>query len=498
MRPPQRLAILLPALVFAACLLLSPQLGDHRIQLEAGPGLDPYLDALVTESPLPAGWLTTARGGSYSLRLMALPADEEPPGGAYDCGIAHRVAAVDLGDPRYSVSKAEAESLGVEDIETVEPPRRALAVDGLWPGEKGYALDARLAIVLRPASPMRLRVPAELSSWMQKAAALAKERARSSEPFTLVAAGDLQVGRAQWRLLSSGEAGLEELVSPDILSLLRSGSVAAVNLESAISAGGEPNPRKRYRFLMPPGSSAALASAGFDVLLLANNHGLDYGESAFLDTLGELEKSGPLYVGAGRDLAEASAPRYVEAGSSRLAFVGYAFFPRENLGFSRSEAAAGEGKPGIAADLEATVASIREAAASGATVVVLAHGGTEYQALPDQSARSTYASFVDAGATLVLGSHPHLLQGCEARSGSLIAYSLGNFLFTDEDEPTAARRSAVLEFLLCGGKVRGLRLHPILVEPDGTRPDPDAAGAERLFSAACEEISSGDRPAAPR
>ncbi len=194
-------------------------------------------------------------------------------------------------------------------------------------------------------------------------------------------------------------------------------------------------------------------------------------------------------VGAGADLAEAAAPRFMTLASNRLAFVGYAFFPNESLGFTIANAAAGRDREGISADEVAAMDSVRAAEAAGATVVVLAHGGFEYGQKPSRAARALYARFVDAGAALVLGSHPHLLQGCEARSGSLIAYSLGNFLFTEEREPPAAVKSAILDFLVYRGAVRGILIHPLLAGFDATEPDPDQRGAEVRFSSLCRDLT---------
>jgi hypothetical protein len=174
----------------------------------------------------------------------------------------------------------------------------------------------------------------------------------------------------------------------------------------------------------------------------------------------------------------------------RMAFVGYAFFPDESRGFTRADAAAGSSRPGISADEEAALASVRAAKAGGATVVVLAHGGTEYVERPSEAARALYARFVDAGAALVIGTHPHLLQGCEARSGSLIAYSLGNFLFTLEDEPREAWKGAMLDFLVYRGLVRGVVPRPIVAGYDHTELDADGDAAEARFSRLCREIAA--------
>lgn len=424
----------------------------------------PRLEALIAARPLPEGWSVaspgTSPGALASIALVDLPAGAEPPRGARLAGTRYLAASVDLVDEAYSVSPRRAEELGLLPLESIELPRRALAVDGIWPGKAGYPFARRLAISALLLAPGH-RVPRPIADWLDAAAADAL--ARETRPIDLAAAGDLQVGEGQWPLLAAKEGGLASLLRDGVLDLIRRPDFAVVNLESPISAGGFPNPRKRFKFRMPPGSAAALGRAGFDLVLFGNNHGFDYGEEAFFDTLADLEAARMPMVGAGRDLEEASSAKILAAGpSDRLAFVGFAFYPDERMGFTSAEAAAGQGRPGVDSDEAAALASVEAASAGGATVVVLAHGGAEYVEAPRTAARELYARFVDAGAALVAGSHPHLLQGCEARSGALIAYSLGNFLFTGEAEPPEAWKSAVLDFLVYRGRVRGLMIHPVI------------------------------------
>jgi poly-gamma-glutamate capsule biosynthesis protein CapA/YwtB (metallophosphatase superfamily) len=439
------------------------------------------LESIATAKALPSGWKLALPGEDADIVLSL----EARPSPSPSCGLAYRAAAVDLGDDRYSVPSAEAEKIGLVDLESIEPPRRALAVDGLWPGESGYPFTYDLHLVARSREGSKL--PRAIELWAEAAAEAADSMA--PKPMRLAAAGDMQIGEAQGPFLLSGRSGLSSIISPDLLANIDSADIAVANLESPISSRGEPNPEKRYHFRMPPGSAKAFKEAGFDLLLFGNNHAFDYGAEGFSDTLTELSGAGMPMVGAGKDLKEAAAARYIEAGpGENLAFVGFAFYPKESLGFSISEAAAGAGKMGVCADEEAALASIRAARAGGATVVVLAHGGTEYVESPNKRAKELYARFVDAGAALVLGSHPHVLQGCQARSGSLIAYSLGNFVFTLEDEPPAAWKSIVLELLVYKGKVRALGLIPIVAGYMGTELDPDVTDAQRRFSLLCAKL----------
>jgi Putative enzyme of poly-gamma-glutamate biosynthesis (capsule formation) len=466
------------------------------VALAADRGFEARLDSISSENPLPAGWRLAEKGeggAAVTLHLRALPKAESRTTEASAsigalCGTAYLAAAVDLADPRYSVSAEEAQGIGLEDLEAIEPPRRALAVGGLWPGEEGYAFERELRLSGESLRPGKA-IPAAISSWMEAAAE--RERGKAQDPLVLAAAGDIQVGEAQAAEIIAGRSSLESLIAPEVLARIRGADFAVANLESPVSGRGEPNPKKRYQFRMPPGSSSMLRDAGFDLVLLANNHGFDYGPEAFDDTLRDLEAAGLLEVGAGRDAAEAQAARVFDAkGGQKLAFVGLAFYPNERYGFTLGDAAAGPGRPGIAVDEEAALAAVRAAAAAGATVVVMAHGGTEYQTRPSAAAVSLYDRLAEAGAALVLGGHPHLLQGCAARNGGLIEYSLGNFVFTYEEEPKSAWKSGLVDFLIYGGKARGVRLFPIVAAYYGTTADTGLEAAEKRFSGLSAELAN--------
>jgi poly-gamma-glutamate synthesis protein (capsule biosynthesis protein) len=237
-------------------------------------------------------------------------------------------------------------------------------------------------------------------------------------------------------------------------------------------------------------------AAGFDLVLLGNNHVFDFGEEAFADSLGNLEAAGLPQVGAGRNEGEALAlrrPAGTDLGDKGLVFIGFGSFPAERYGFTTAEAAAGEGKAGINADEDATVEAISEAARGGKQVVVLAHGGNEYRDEPSRAVKARYRRFIDAGAVAVLGSHPHILQGIEAYKGGLIAYSLGNFLFTADVEPPESRPSGILELLVYQGRVTGLRLVPAIAGEHGTGLDPEPEAARQRFINVTKLVLKNDR-----
>jgi poly-gamma-glutamate synthesis protein (capsule biosynthesis protein) len=248
---------------------------------------------------------------------------------------------------------------------------------------------------------------------------------RAPEPrVVLLAAGDVSFGRDLGQaLLQDPEHDFFAPVTP----LLAGADLRFVNLEGPLSdqKGETQSPWNLLTFTGPPGGAAALARAGIDVVSTANNHAWDYGHRALVETIDNLDRAGVHHVGTGRDPAEASAPVVLERNGIRVAFV--AVTDIWNFGSLRTHVAA----PFVAgADEDRLVASVRalRAERKADVVVVSYHGGVEYVDRPLPRARRILHAAVDAGADLVLGHHPHVLQGIAWRRGRPILYGLGNLL----------------------------------------------------------------------
>jgi hypothetical protein len=210
-----------------------------------------------------------------------------------------------------------------------------------------------------------------------------------------------------------------------VAPVLRAADIAIANLECSVSTRGYPIPGKQYTFRGKPSSLRAMARyAGVDVVTLANNHALDYGRLAFADTLSYAHEYGLKTVGGGRNLDFARRPAVFRLGGIRVAFLGYSDV--RPLGFD-----AGPTWSGTAPAFPSYISSdVRRAKSRGTDVVVVYfHWGTERTFSPNARQRSLAAVAFDAGATIVLGAHPHVLQPIEPRRRRLVAWSLGNFVF---------------------------------------------------------------------
>ena len=241
---------------------------------------------------------------------------------------------------------------------------------------------------------------------------------------------------------------------------LRSADVAFGNLECAVSTRGRPVP-KQFNFRGRPAAlREATRYAGLDVVNLANNHVGDYGRGALLDTLRYVRQFGMTGVGAGRNLAAARRPRVVERLGLRIAFVGFSDILPASF-------AAGPRRAGtVFATHERIRADVRRAARGADVVVATFHWGVERARRPDGRQRAFARTALLAGADAVIGAHPHVLQPVERRGRRLVAYSLGNFVFSAGSPGTTS--TGILKLRLSTRGVEGVRF--LRARIDDTRP----------------------------
>ncbi len=210
----------------------------------------------------------------------------------------------------------------------------------------------------------------------------------------------------------------------DKLPEYRSADIAMVNLEAPLTRSTLRRPNKQFNFKADPNAVKVLTHGGIDIVNLANNHTMDYEEPGLVETLETLEKAGIHSVGAGRDLKEARRPEILEVKGQRIAYFGY---------YDANFHAAGEGTPGtnpLHDEHQQRVAEdIRAIRDQVDWVIVNYHWGVELSEYPANWQIELAHATIDQGADLVVGHHPHVLQGAEIYNGRPIVYSLGNFIF---------------------------------------------------------------------
>ncbi|HEX5086731.1 MAG TPA: CapA family protein [Nocardioides sp.] len=246
-------------------------------------------------------------------------------------------------------------------------------------------------------------------------------------------------------------------------AFLRSADLTVGNLESTLSTDGRPQ-QGGDSFGGSPALVPVLEDAGYDALSLANNHTGDFGEQALLQTVRSLERSAVRPFGAGADLAEAARPAILRAGGTSFAFLGFnAIGETPMAGPDTSGALAVRMPPRtgplVEADLARVAAAIRAAHHSADVVVVMPHWGTQYTHVPDTVERVVARRLVSAGADLVVGGHPHWVQGVDMVDGVPVLHSLGNFLF-DMDFSAETMEGVVLRATYWGSELKALQLLP--------------------------------------
>jgi poly-gamma-glutamate synthesis protein (capsule biosynthesis protein) len=277
--------------------------------------------------------------------------------------------------------------------------------------------------VLSPLTRPQDGAPPHTSSAETSAAPSAPER----HEYTLLFTGDVMLSRA----VGSRMAAQKDWSLPFnlIVDTLRSADLRYCNLECPVSDRGR-NLHHLYSFRADPRSIEGLKAAGFDVVSQANNHTYDWGPEALLDSLGRLRAAGIRPVGAGQNILAAHYPLLVRVRRLRIAFLAY-------VDIDPKEAAAGVDRPGVAwLDAAQALADIRFARPLADLVIVCPHWGVEYALKPARDQVEIAHQMIDAGADMIVGSHPHVVQPIEKYHDHWIAYSLGNFVFDQQDSAT--------------------------------------------------------------
>lgn len=236
---------------------------------------------------------------------------------------------------------------------------------------------------------------------------------------TLIAVGDISFSGIDHIILKNPEypwAGTKEI--------LQTATTLMGNQEIPFSSRGSIYTKKKWILRANPGTVQSLTLAGFDIVTLANNHILDYGPIAMQDTLNTLDSAKIARAGAGINLEEARRPAFITTpDGTKLAFLSYSLVYPEIFWASKTRPGTPYGDPAY------FVPDIQKAKTMADYVIVSFHWSDELQYYPSDYQKSYGRKCIDAGASVVIGHHPHVLQGLEVYKKGLIAYSLGNFVF---------------------------------------------------------------------
>lgn len=293
---------------------------------------------------------------------------------------------------------------------------------------------------------------------------------KRSATISINVAGDVHFEEELRPRLADPNSALEP-----IAAVLGDADLTIVNLETAITRRGVPEP-KTYHFRVPPVALDALAAAGVDVVSMANNHAVDYGKQGLADTLAAADDSPIPVVGVGADAAAAFSPAVFDVEGTSVAFLAATQVPDRTA----SAWPAAPGRAGVAAALEPTrlVDAVKRAASRNDVVVVYLHYGAERVACPIWAQKDLVGRLVDAGADAVVGSHAHVLLGAGWLGNSYVSYGMGNFVWYSPNSVREAS-SGVLHLTVRRSDGRVIRddMTPTFTGQDGLPRQVDAAAA---------------------
>ena len=305
-------------------------------------------------------------------------------------------------------------------------------------------------------------------------------------PVTLAFAGDVHFTGRTARLLKNPASAFGP-----ISSVLKSADFTALNFETAVTSRGTPQP-KTYHFRTTPTAFTALRDAGIDLITMANNHVLDYGQTGLADTLAAAKTARFPYVGIGVNAAAAWAPYVTTIKGVKIAIIGVSQVAELASSWVATRSRPGEAN---AINLPRTLAAVRAARKLAPVVIVFMHWGTEGQACPDPNQLSLAPRLAAAGASIIIGAHAHMLQGSGWLGHTFVAYGMGNFLWWEHSYSTA---TGVLKLTLHPHAPLTAQFIPAVVSRTG-QPIVDRGAAARRAAAhyaslrACAELTR--RPA---
>jgi len=304
------------------------------------------------------------------------------------------------------------------------------------------------------------------------------EKTAANCNFSLVAAGDVMLDRGVGKKIA--KLGVD-FPFEHVDYIFRNADIAFANLESPASCLGTQVKGKEVTFRAALNAINSLRNVGIDVVSLANNHAMDYGQDALAETMDVLSHNRITYVGAGANSMAAHRPSEILINGLKVSFLAYTYKFHKVVEAQIDQ-------PGVAiAHNELVKSDIKKAKEWADIVVVSFHWGWEYSDHPDKETRELAHLAVESGADLVVGHHPHVIQGVEVYEGGLICYSLGNFIFDQRGNRT--RRGLILRCSMDKLGVKRAEILPVIIHPSEFRPYPASGEAAKTILLELSKLS---------
>lgn len=290
----------------------------------------------------------------------------------------------------------------------------------------------------------------------------------SRKPVVLAFAGDIHFESPIREELTANPGHVLRSIRP----VLSAADLTIVNLETAVTTRGSAA-AKTYVFRAPPAAFTALAAGGVDAASMANNHGMDYGETGLRDSIAAARKAGFPVIGIGLNAKQAYRPYRATIKGQRIAVLAATQVIDDHL---ISTWSADPNAPGLASakDVPRLVQAVRETRKTSDTLAVFLHWGLELASCPSSDQRTLAKQLISAGADIVVGAHAHRLLGTGRMKRALVSYGLGNFVWYSSGDVTT--QTGVLLVTTTGRRIDGYSFAPARIVSGTPRP---LSGAER-------------------
>lgn len=276
---------------------------------------------------------------------------------------------------------------------------------------------------------------------------------RNEKEIRMVAVGDVMLSRGVERTMMAKKNYKYPFIATS--QFMADADIVFGNLETSIIKGRTINDLEMV-FKTDPESVIGLKFAGFNVLSIANNHIMNFGRAGLASTIDNLDKNGIMHVGAGLKEENIYRPAFKEIKGTKFAFLGFTY-NHDLRKYSNGDLY------GVAdMDKEKMQDAIKKARSEADVVIVSMHAGTEYEISAGSFQEDFAHEAIDAGADVIIGHHPHVVQNAEIYKGKYIFYSLGNFVF-DQMWSNETRMGSMVEIIFQGKEIKNIRLIPIKI-----------------------------------
>lgn len=298
-----------------------------------------------------------------------------------------------------------------------------------------------------------------------------KKTIETKEKTTISIVGDMLMdGSVRAQINKNGVEYPWEMVK----DYFQNDDITIGNLETSITTKGTPWPDKQFNFRSDPSNLKSMKEAGIDIVALGNNHSLDYGYDGFLDTLNYLDKSEIKRVGGGKNKKEAIEGIIVENNGINVGVLSFTRVVPDVKWYATDK------RPGIVGaydpHLKEVLNRVEEIKKEVDILILSIHWGVELSTTPRKQEIELAKKLVDAGVDIVMGHHPHVLQGIEIYKDKPIFYSLGNFVFGTKNELTS--NTIIGQINLIDKDIDSIRIIPCTII--GGRPIPDVEIKEKI------------------